>query len=173
VIGRKAVALTTLLAALSLPSLAAAPAGAGECWSLRQSERALKQETNESRVVNGRIRLPLDQELSKVARRHSEKMAAAGTPFHSDAATISSLVTGRWTALHENVGAAVATGSASDDMARIEKEFMNSTVHRENILRRGSDYLGVGIARAGGRYYVTVLFVDGADPGTSLRIQSC
>jgi uncharacterized protein YkwD len=170
--GRKTAAIAALLAILTLPSLAAAPAGATECWSLFRSERLLKQETNESRVSYDRRSLPLDDELSKVARRHSQKMAAAGQAFHSGGSDFS-LLTGGWNAVHENVAKVVSTGDTAVDMGRLQREFMASATHRENILRRGVDYVGVGIVRANSRYYVTVLFVDGSNPGTSLRIASC
>ena len=172
----KRLTIATLFIALGLPSLSIGPAAAAgsTCWSLYESERDMKRETNISRRNHGRDALPLDQDLSKVARRHSQKMAEAGDVFHSGPNAFSSLLTGGWTLLHENVGVTgVSDSDPTTEIGRLQRAFMNSPSHRENILTRGSDHLGVGIVRKNGMLYVTVLFVEGSDPGTTLRVPTC
>jgi uncharacterized protein YkwD len=165
-------ALATSVAAFLLSSLPLSGAHASTaCWSLRPAERKLQQATELSRRNHGLSRLPLDQDLSKVARHHSAKMAARGVPFHTGDEGFPALLTGAWRLVHENVGMATITGTG--DMARLEQEFMHSPTHRQNILRPGNDYLGVGIVRKDGSYFVTVLFVEGQNPGTTLRMATC
>ncbi|MEA2498183.1 MAG: hypothetical protein QOH26_588 [Actinomycetota bacterium] len=170
-------AIATLITALTLVALPSPPATAAatSCWTLYDSERAMKRETNLSRINHGLDALPLDQDLSKVARRHSQKMADANEPFHSGSNAFSSLLTGGWTLLHENVGAAGVDGDTDPlgEIARLQKAFMASPAHRENILTRGSDYLGIGIVRRNGQLFVTVLLVEGSNPGTTLRVPTC
>jgi uncharacterized protein YkwD len=172
---RKVCTIGTISAAFALLSLQIPPASAAEtCWRLHNTETALKRETNESRHNHGRARLPLDQDLSKVARIHSRKMADAGYAFHTPGSRFGTLLRGSWSEVHENVGMAEALNAdPTRDIARLEREFMNSPTHRQNILTKGSRYIGVGIVRAGGFYYVTVLFVEGGDPGTSVRLPTC
>ncbi|MEA2460274.1 MAG: hypothetical protein QOH90_451 [Actinomycetota bacterium] len=165
--------LSATLTALSLPALPAL-AATTSCWSLYNTEGAMKRETNTSRQNHGRARLPLDQELSKVARLHSQQMAKAGYAFHTKGAQFESLITGNWTVVHENVGSAqVINADPTYDITRLQTEFMASPTHRENILTAGSDYMGVGVVRKNGYLYVTVLFVEGGNPGTSLRVPTC
>jgi uncharacterized protein YkwD len=163
-----------IVSTLALLTLAAVPAQASSCWSLYKTEGFMKRETNASRVNHQLPRLPLDQELSKVARLHSRKMADAGYAFHTKGAQFESLITGSWNVVHENVGTAQAVSAdPTQDIARLETEFMNSPTHRDNILTSGSDYLGIGVVRKNGYLYVTVLFVGGGNPGTSLRVPTC
>lgn len=164
--------ITTAFAAALLPTTSASAAGA--CWSLYNSETTMRRLTNASRTSHGLSALPMDPDLAKVARRHSEEMATAGEPFHTGPDGYSRLLTGRWSAVHENVGAASAVSSdAGTDLRRLQREFMNSPAHRANILTRGADYVGIGVVRRNGRFYVTVLLVEGSNVGTSLRMPTC
>jgi len=75
-------------------------------------------------------------------------MAAAGSIFHSRSFD----AIGGWTIVGENVG----TGST---VAAIQDAFMNSLHHRENILYTKYNQVGVGVAMAGGKLFVTQIFV--------------
>jgi uncharacterized protein YkwD len=48
----------------------------------------------------------------------------------------------------------MTSGSLSD----LQDAFMNSTVHRQNILNRRFKHVGIGVARDGDAYWVTVVF---------------
>jgi uncharacterized protein YkwD len=134
----------------------------------------MRRLTNASRVSHGLSALAMDRDLAKVARRHSEAMANAGEPFHTGSNGYSRLLTGGWTSVHENVGVAAAiSADPATDLRRLQREFMNSPSHRENILTRGSDYIGIGVVRRNGELYVTVLLVEGSNVGTTLRMPTC
>ena len=163
--------LVTAIAIVTLPTNSASAAG---CFSLYDSERVMRRATNASRMNHGLSALPMDRDLAKVARRHSQAMADAGKPFHTGPSGYSRLLTGGWTSVHENVGVAAAiSDDSATDLRRLQRAFMNSPSHRENILTRGSDHIGVGVVRRNGELYVTVLLVEGSNVGTTLRTPSC
>ena len=72
----------------------------------------------------------------------------------------------RWHSLGENVGYGTS-------VSQLHSAFMASPLHKANIL--GSDYrfVGVGVAKAGGYMWVTVVFEGKRNPGTTLRMPSC
>ena len=87
--------------------------------------------------------------LSSIAHAHSAAMARAQVLKHST--NLGSLVRG-WTTLGENVGVGM---SLSD----INRAFMASRSHRDNILCRCYRQFGTGVVRdTRGRYWVTQVF---------------
>ena len=144
---------------LTLETPHAQAASSGSCWSHKVSEKRLARKLNRARARHGRRRLRLDPQLSQVARRHSRTMGTLRTLFH-DFAKLKRRVT-RWEALGENVG----VGSA---VKRIHRAFMSSTKHRSNVMWRPFRHVGVGVRRAGGRMWVTVVCESRRDPGTAL-----
>ena len=46
----------------------------------------------------------------------------------------------------------------TDTLPTLETAFMNSPVHRENILNRRFTHVGIGVAHVNGAYWVTVTF---------------
>ncbi|MDP9297018.1 MAG: CAP domain-containing protein [Actinomycetota bacterium] len=107
--------------------------------------------TNRSRAAHGVPRLKLNSHLSDVAKRHSRSMASQGTLFHT-ANVPHELRHYHWSTWGENVG--MTSGTLGD----LQDAFMKSPVHRENILNRKFTHVGIGVARAGGAYWVTVVF---------------
>ncbi|MFN2389631.1 MAG: CAP domain-containing protein [Actinomycetota bacterium] len=155
------VAAITVVAYL-LPSARADSA----CWRYRDPERALARLANGARGKRGVSRLRLDPELSRVARKHTKEMVAAGVLKHSSYDQLSRRVT-NWRALGENVGMGLRA-------RRVHRAFMGSTAHRANILDRRFVHVGVGTLRDGrGRLWATVVFESSADPGTTLSMPSC
>lgn len=88
-------------------------------------------------------------DLQAVARRHAQRMADRGDPYHNP--NLGSEVDG-WDIVAENVG----VGYEVDE---IHTAFMQSTTHRDNILNRDVTQLGVGVvATSDGRIWVVEIF---------------
>jgi len=104
---------------------------------------------NSERSSRGLRSYSVASDLVAVARRHAQRMAAAGKIWHNP--NLGSEVSG-WQAVGENVGMG---GSASS----IHQAFMNSAAHRANILDGDFTQVGMGTARdSKGVLYVTQVF---------------
>jgi uncharacterized protein YkwD len=110
--------------------------------------------TNNRRLRNGRRSLRRDKQLGYVARRHARSMASSESVYHDG--NLGNKVT-RWRVLAQN------TGRASR-CKRLFRAFWNSSAHRSNLLGRWR-FMGVGVARAGGKIYAQHLFESRRDPG--------
>ena len=153
----------TLLAPMT--SAIAAPTGSSACWDYKASERKFARKANVERMELGLGKYRLDPELSKVARKHTKEMIRANDLFHTTSDQLRSRVT-NWRLLGENVG----VGSTVDSL---HTAFMNSPAHAANILHGSYKFQGVGVATANGRMWVTVIFADSSNPGTTLPMPSC
>lgn len=165
---RKKMALfgsVALAAALILPVPVATAVADSPCWTYSKSERKLAQLHNIARSAAGKVALKLDPELSRVASKHTSEMVRRRDLFHTPSETLKKRVT-NWRILGENIG----RGSSATSLHRA---FMDSLSHRENILRSGYRYIGVGTKRAGGKLWVTVVFEGRKNPGTTLSMPSC
>ena len=153
----------SLVALLGVSVILASPLAhastSGSCWDYKGAERRLARKINRARSRADRVRLHLDPQLSQVARKHARAMSSKRSLFH-DPQALRRRVT-RWRSLGENVGA--GSGAAS-----IHRAFMRSAGHRYNILWRDFRHVGVGVKRAGGRLWVTVVFESRVNPGTTL-----
>jgi uncharacterized protein YkwD len=79
-------------------------------------------------------------------------MARSGYIFHSTEGQLRRALGGYdWSFGGENVGVGGSLESLQD-------AFMASRPHRQNILRRAYERIAVGIVRADGRIWVTVIF---------------
>jgi uncharacterized protein YkwD len=108
--------------------------------------------TNDDRVARDRSALAFAARVSRYATQHSRAMAEEGYIFHSTDDELQSAFTGLdWSLGGENVG----VGGSLDSL---EDAFMASKLHRENILRPEFDHAAVGVVRADGRTWVTVIF---------------
>jgi uncharacterized protein YkwD len=145
--------------------LGASSASAG-CWSPKASEQRLGKMIDRARVDKGRVRLVLDDDLSKAARVHSKRMARRNTLYHNTSRTIRDLLGGNWRMLGENIG-------EGRNVRQIHKAFMRSPSHRENVMRRGYRKVGVGIYRHAGRQWTTVLFLEGGPVRSKVGARSC
>ncbi|HZP90526.1 MAG TPA: CAP domain-containing protein [Actinomycetota bacterium] len=143
---RRVGALVLLLAAtLAVQGVIARPAHA----AARQRQEMVSL-TNRDRVERHRSRLALNLRLSRYAKRHSREMAERGYLFHTP--NLSARLRGlRWSVGGENVG----VGSS---LPGLESAFMHSAPHRANILRKAFSHFAVGIVRAAGKFWVTVIF---------------
>jgi uncharacterized protein YkwD len=146
-IGRVALVATVaavLIGAFTLPS----SANSGRYHDRWQMLRA----TNGSRFHHELRRVDLSKKLSRIAKHHSEKMAARKTLFHTSNPGGVYLKGVRWHYWGENVG---VTGG---DVGDLENAFMASAPHRYNILNRSYSHVAIGTARAHHELWVTVFF---------------
>lgn len=155
-----------MMATLLTPMTATvANAGSSTCWNYKTSEKKFARKANAARGQVGVGKMRIDPELSKVARKHTKEMIRANDLFHSTSEQLRNRVT-NWTLLGENVG----VGSSVDSL---HTAFMNSPAHAANILNASYKYHGVGVIKANGRMWVTVIFSATEDPGTTLSMPRC
>jgi uncharacterized protein YkwD len=94
--------------------------------------------------------LGMSDQLTRMARRHSRRMARAGQLFHHSCLSCR-FPNGSWTALGENVG----VGSS---VRAVHRMMMESTTHRNVILGALFQRVGIGVVKQGGRFWVTEIF---------------
>lgn len=135
------------------------------CWDPKPAERDFARATNLYRKGLGRGTLLLDAELSAAARKHTREMTSRNYLHHTSADALRRRVT-FWTLLGENVG----VGNTADSL---QKAFIDSPSHRDNIVYPTFKHIGVGTQKAYGRLWVTVLFEARENPGTTLRMPTC
>jgi hypothetical protein len=113
-----------------------------------QGENTLTADINQERTSRGLGTLSVAPDLVAYARQHSAEMAAAGRPYHDP--NIQSNVQ-NWQHLGDNVG-------SGPDADHLHQGFMNSQVHRDEILMPDYTEVGVGAYWAGNVLYVTEVF---------------
>lgn len=106
--------------------------------------------------VRNRHGLPtfrINRELSTKALRHSRRMAGANDVFHTQDLyrAVRSYHPSCW---GENVGMA-------RHLTTVRRLWMHSPGHRGNILKRAFRRVGIGVVRARGSAWVTVIFYGG------------
>lgn len=120
---------------------------------------------NQERTANGLTTLTHNLSLSNAAQAHADDMVARNFLSHTnpDGDDFFARVTDAgiaYSGLGENVSAGYHTMTSAHDA------FMNSTVHRDNILRLNIDRIGVGFAIGtsandyGESLYICVLFLE-------------
>jgi uncharacterized protein YkwD len=94
--------------------------------------------------------LRMDRDVVRIAQRHSVRMASSSTLFHSS---------DMWTKLRtqnascwgENIG-------MGPSVWRVFKAWVHSSEHRANMLNRRYRRTGIGVARAHGYLWITMIF---------------
>lgn len=141
-------AIALLLVGLLVASVAPG-AGAEERFGRRRQMVAL---TNTDREEHGRRDLAFQAQISRYARQHSLAMAKKGYIFHStEQQLLDALGDVRWSIGGENVG-------VGGSLESLQRAFMSSKLHRQNILRRTFDHMAVGIVRQDDALWITVIF---------------
>jgi len=141
-------AIALLLVGLLVASVAPG-AGAEERFGRRRQMVAL---TNTDREEHGRRDLTFQAQISRFARQHSLAMAKKGYIFHStDQQLLNALGDVRWSIGGENVG-------VGGSLESLQRAFMASRLHRQNILRKTFDHVAVGIVRQDDALWITVIF---------------
>ena len=132
-----------------LLAVGAPPAGASTTGARAKLYRA----TNSSRTNHAVRRVDIHYRISKLVRRHSVAMARKGELFHTANAGTKYLDGMRWRWWGENVG---VTGGT---IRGLERAFMDSPLHRANILNHDFRRVAVGTYRDDdGLLWVTVFF---------------
>ncbi|MGE5461550.1 MAG: CAP domain-containing protein [Solirubrobacterales bacterium] len=141
-------AIALLLVGLLVASVAPG-AGAEERFGRRRQMVAL---TNTDREDHGRRDLTFQAQISRYARQHSLAMAKKGYIFHStEQQLLDALGDVRWSIGGENVG-------VGGSLESLQRAFMSSKLHRQNILRKTFDHMAVGIVRQDDALWITVIF---------------
>jgi len=119
---------------------------------LNRRDRMLRL-LNQVRRQHGLPVFRINRELSTYAFRHSKRMARANDVFHTQ--DLYRLVRSYHpTTWGENVGMARY-------LKTVRRLWMHSAGHRANILKRGFRRVGVGVVKARGSMWVTVIFYGG------------
>src|SRR5947209_382680 len=113
-----------------------------------EAESILTADINQERTSRGLGALTVASDLVVYARQHSADMAAAGHPYHDP--NVQSNVQ-NWQHVGDNVG----SGASAD---ALHTGFMNSQIHRDEILMPDYTEVGVGAYWAGNVLYVTEVF---------------
>ena len=158
-------------------SLAGAPAPAAETGNLPQlSARALAL-VNDARQMQGLSELRLGSELNEAAQAHATDMLERKYYAHTspEGNTVADRYRDaggkRWRLTAENIARCSGCPTPLDlaQVERLHEGWMNSPLHRENILRRGLDRFGFGIAaETNGALYAVQTF---AGPGLPRGLQ--
>ena len=114
-------------------------------------------QTNEFRKSQGLEILVTNDELNKLAQKHSEAMAKGTTPFgHNGFDERNEQAAASIKSLH-SFGENVASGP--ETAVEVMNDWKNSPGHRSNLLGKSFKYIGVGVARsAAGQLYYTQIF---------------
>ena len=138
---------------------------------LSEIENAILNHVNSFRVANGRSELTLQQDISDFAENWTmDNLVPLGpNPTVSElesahvmsADDLQSLLNGERTSYSENL-AFLTDQDISDEVAAelIHDSFVNSSVHRANILNPNSTEVGIGVIRNSHGWYVVQSFFE-------------
>lgn len=147
--------LATALAVGGTPTRSEARTSQSES-SIAQARLDLRDDfldlTNDARSANELRALRFALRISRYATNHSRQMAERGAIFHSTSAQLQNVLQGTgWGIAGENVGVGTS-------LRRVQRAFMNSAAHRENVLRPSFDHAAIGVVEQGDRFWITVVF---------------
>lgn len=138
----------TLMLALVAP---AAPAGATPA----EDEATFLTLINRDRTRAGLPALVLDTKLAATSRSWSVNMGSKDQMYHDpNLGAVATSVDPAWRSIGENVGVGYSATGLHD-------AFMNSAPHRANVMSPNYNRIGIGVAYAGGKTWVTVRFLQG------------
>jgi len=127
-------------------------------------EKEILQAVNKERQQKNVPDLKFNDKLMTIAREHSVNMATAGKPAHdlngSSFQSRISKVGYEFNKIGENIAMVGRTkNSAEEDAKEVVKNWMNSPIHRDNILMSDFTEVGIGHATAPNGYiYYTMAF---------------
>ncbi len=112
-------------------------------------QSAVQSALNESRRAHNLPALRIHQQAQNKAQAWAEQLARENRLYHS---TLSDGITARWCGLAENVGYGASVQAVQD-------AYMRSTAHRNNILSKKWNGVGVGYAKRGDRTFTVQVFI--------------
>ena len=118
---------------------------------LSTSQQTALNALNRDRKSYGLATLRTNSTIQKKAQAWAEQLARDNYLHHS---VLTSGVPSCWRSLGENVGYGGSIG-------QIEVAYMNSPLHRANILNRSYTMSGVGVASRGNRIFTAQVFMGG------------
>jgi hypothetical protein len=132
----------------------------GVAFAQADIEQCFVDKSNAERAQRSLGTMAVNQDLVAMARRHSQQMADAGTIYHNQ--NLAAEGPRGWRLLGENVG-------VGPDCDSLHVAFMESPHHRDNVLERRFNYVGMGVVRSGDTtIYITEQFMQkGAAPRPS------
>jgi uncharacterized protein YkwD len=135
-------------ATIFLAGVQAPPASA----TLTLAEKKLVMMIHEARAKHGKSKLKVSGSLSELAKKHSTYMKNHGSISHSSTSQLFGYMNKAncVAKIGENVGVAYS-------VQQMHEAFMSSSGHKANILGAWKK-VGVGIRKAGGRFWTTELF---------------
>jgi uncharacterized protein YkwD len=136
-----------LALAVMFSAVAVEPAAAAT--RLQRHRDLLLTLTNRFRHDHGIPILGRSASLNRLAQHHSRRMASDDRLFHTT--NLSSKLSGSVSAWGENVGYGMTIRS-------VFTAFVRSAPHRANLLDRRFRRVGIGIVRAHGVYWITMIF---------------
>jgi uncharacterized protein YkwD len=135
--------------------------GAACAASDQRAAALLVNRVNRARAGAGHAELVVDGALSLVAVTHVQEMIQRGRLSHTPTRLLGNRVT-NWDVLAESIGVGPDVGALMDAL-------MGSETDRTNLLDPTFRHVGVGAVRRGPRLWITLLFSDSEDPGTTLE----
>jgi hypothetical protein len=125
--------------------------------------------TNQDRAEHGLKPLTWDPALAAAAEMHTRRMASEKSlshqyPGETDPAARAARAGAHFQAIAENTAMGPSTAS-------IEKEWMNSTPHRTNILDPQMNAIGIGVVERGGYVYATEDFANAAESLSAQQVE--
>lgn len=153
-----------LMASLFTTVLPAVSAEAATAGAIRDSikakinkaraDRGLRQLRYSSLPCKASLQLTCMQDF---AQGHARNMGNKGKIFHDGSVKLwDEVPLGAWWRA-ENVGFVTA---GDGEARRMHKAFMNSTGHRENILKKRATHVAIGVYKADGKVWVVQRFAD-------------
>lgn len=146
-----------LLAVALLACLFVVGTGSPEAEAATVSEirNTIEKKINHARASRGMRKLRVNATMQRYSQDHAKLMASSASLFH-DAAFAHEVPNGaEW--VGENVGYVPAGPGAA---SRAHKAFMDSQLHKENILTRRATHMGLGVVKSNGRVWVVERFAD-------------
>jgi hypothetical protein len=116
---------------------------------------------NEEREQRGLPTLVFDEKLQQAARKHCEAMAALGKVTHQ--AEGEAELSRRLQDAGMRFGIAAENVASAGEVVEAQNIFMESPLHRDNILNRQANAMGVGVVRTPDGTFVTEDFVQKYD----------
>ena len=106
---------------------------------------------NQARDRHGAVELNRVRKLREMADLHSRQMAYEGRIFHTEQLSARLRIVS-WSVAGENVG-------VGPKLWALYEAFMKSDAHRHNILEHRFQRVGIGVYRADGFLWITLIFV--------------